>query len=167
MFPFSQLPAEARLWIYQADRQLTAEESASIGQELKAFVANWLAHKVKVAGEGILLYDRFVMLAADESDVSVSGCSIDRTVHFIKVLGARYKVNFFDRSYTCYQDGDQIAGCDIDTFLALIAEGKVNDQTIVFNNTVTTLGQLRSAWQQPLSRSWQKHYTKPPIGLAL
>jgi hypothetical protein len=165
--PFSQLPAEARLWIYQADRQLTTEESASISQDLKTFVTNWLAHKVKVAGEGILIHDRFVMLAADESDVSVSGCSIDSTVHFIKELGAKYKVNFFDRFYTCYRDGDQISGCDIDTFQTLIAEGKVNDQTIVFNNTVTTVGQLRSGWEQPLSMSWQKHYAKPAIGLTL
>ena len=156
---FTHLADTSRVWIYQADRALTPTESEQIASEIKTFVSQWLAHKAKVIGDGALLYDRFVILAADEDKLQVSGCSIDSTVRFIKELGAKHKVNFFDRFYTCYWNNDVVEGSDFETFKTKITDGLITDDTIVFNNLVTTIDGLKNQWQIPLSQSWHKKLT--------
>lgn len=167
MESFTTLPATARVWIYQADRAFTTIESARITGDINAFVSQWLAHKAKVIGDGALLYDRFVILAADEDKLAVSGCSIDSTVRFIKELGSKYNVNFFNRFYTCYLQDGQVKGADFDTFKKLLADGAVNDETIVFNNLVATVGAMQAQWQIPLAKSWQGRVAVPDAGLTL
>lgn len=155
---FTHLPAGSRVWIYQADRAFTSSEAEAISSAISQFVSQWLAHKAKVIGDGSLLYDRFVILVADEEKLQVSGCSIDSTVRFIKELGSKYNVNFFDRFYTCYWSEGQVEGLDFETFKAKVAECKITDETVVFNNVVTTLEGLNTQWQLPLSRSWQSRF---------
>lgn len=47
-----------------------------------------------MTGDGFVMYNRFVVLMADESEVGVSGCSMDASVHFIKGLAAEFNTNF-------------------------------------------------------------------------
>jgi hypothetical protein len=164
---FTHLPSTARVWVYQADRPFTEAESAQIAQEVKTFVSQWLAHKAKVIGDGVLLFDRFVILAADEETLQVSGCSIDSTVRFIKELGAKYQVNFFDRFYTCYVQGDAVQGTDFESFKKLAADGTITDDTVVFNNLVTTIEGLNSQWQVPLAQSWHKKFLGQEVSFKL
>jgi hypothetical protein len=160
---FSNLPSTARLWIYQADRAFTPDESVAIKAAISQFVSQWLAHKAKVIGDGALLYDRFVILAADEEKLQVSGCSIDSTVRFIKELGAAYGVDFFNRFYTCYWQDGSVAGIDFDTFKQKVAAGEISDSTIVFNNLVATLSGLDTDWQVPVAQSWHRNFVEPKI----
>lgn len=153
---FTNLPAGSRVWVYQADRAFTPAESTEISAAIDQFVSQWLAHKAKVIGDGALLYNRFIILAADEEKLQVSGCSIDSTVRFIRELGTKYGVNFFDRFYTCYWRNNEILEADFDTFKTLMEQGVISDDTIVFNNLVTTLEGLEKNWQIPLSQSWHK-----------
>ena len=155
---FTHLPAGSRVWIYQADRAFATTESEAIAASISQFVSQWLAHKAKVIGDGALLYERFVVLVADEEKLQVSGCSIDSTVRFIKELGAKYNVNFFDRFYTCYWDQNQVQGSDFETFKSQFAAGTLTDETIVFNNLVNTIQGLQNQWQVPLSKSWQSKF---------
>jgi hypothetical protein len=155
---FTHLPAGSRVWIYQADRVFSAAEAGEISIAITQFVSQWLAHKAKVIGDGALLYDRFVILVADEEKLQVSGCSIDSTVRFIKELGAKYKVNFFDRFYTCYWNNGQVEGLDFESFKSKISQGILSEDTIVFNNLVTTIAGLQTDWQIPLSKSWQSKF---------
>ncbi|MBS1684243.1 MAG: ABC transporter ATPase [Bacteroidetes bacterium] len=164
---FTTLPPSARVWIYQADRAFTTAEATQMADDITAFVSQWLAHKAKVIGDGALLYDRFVILAADEEKLAVSGCSIDSTVRFIKDLGAKYGVNFFDRFYTCYLENGKVKGADFDTFKKLMADGEVNERTVVFNNLVNTIGTMQTQWQVPLSDSWQSRVAVPDTALKL
>jgi hypothetical protein len=164
---FAHLPAGSRVWIYQADRAFSASETTAITEAVSQFVSQWLAHKAKVIGDGSLLYDRFVILAADEDKLKVSGCSIDSTVRFIKELGAKYSVNFFDRFYTCYWNNGQVQGSDFETFKAKVASDQLTDETIVFNNLVTTIAGLQTDWQIPLSQSWQSKFLTQDTTLKL
>ncbi|MCW3125992.1 MAG: transporter ATPase [Bacteroidetes bacterium] len=164
---FAHLPHSARVWVYQADRAFAPSESAQIAQEIKTFVSQWLAHKAKVIGDGELLFDRFVILAADEEKLQVSGCSIDSTVRFIKELGTKYNVNFFDRFYTCYIQDREVKGLDFESFKKEVASGTITDDTLVFNNLVTTIDALNSQWQIPLSLSWHKKFVGQEVGFKL
>ena len=117
----------------------------------------WTSHKAGVIGDGKLLYNQFVVLMADESQVGVSGCSIDSSAHFIKALGTEYKSNFFDRWNLAYRKGDEVLGVHRDEFERLLNTGEINDDTIVFNNLLHTKGDFITKWQVPYRDSWLKN----------
>lgn len=151
---FAELPANSRVWVYQGNRAFTAGEAETVEREVHEFVNRWTAHKLKVAAAGTLLYNRFVVLAADEKEVGVTGCSIDSSVHFIKELATRYGVDFFDRFNVAYVDGNEVKSTGRNGFEALLADGTITADTIVFNNLVETLQDLRAKWQVPFAQSW-------------
>lgn len=151
---FIELPNTSRVWVYQSNRLFTAAEAAAITSQIKAFVGEWTAHKLKVYADGALLYNRFIILAADEQQVGVSGCSIDSSVRFIKELGAQYGVDFFDRFHVAYKVGEEVRSVDRAGFEVLIASGTITPDTFVYNNLVDNLADLRTKWKVPFKESW-------------
>jgi hypothetical protein len=61
-----------------------------------------------------------------------------------------------------YQKDNMIETCTIQEFQTLINEGKVDDQTLVFNNLVSTKKEFESSWQIPLYKSWHKRLLNMP-----
>lgn len=151
---FADLPATSRVWVYQSNRAFTNEEAAAIETAIKTFVSGWTAHKLKVAAGALLLYNRFVVLAADEREVGVSGCSIDSSVRFIKELGAQYQVDFFDRFNVAYKVGTEVRSASRTAFEGLVAQGAILPETIVYNNLVEHLTDFRNSWEVPFAQSW-------------
>lgn len=152
---FNDLPDNSRLWIYQSNRALTDAEVNSIQQELNAFVQEWTSHSREVIAEGAVLFNRFIVLAADETAFTVSGCSIDSSVHFMKELQTRYELDLFDRLSVAYKDADgQVQVVNRKAFRELLEQNQVNDTTPVFNNTITSKAEFGSKWLVPLSESW-------------
>ena len=93
----NDLASQSRVWVYQSTRQFTDTEAIVIAEKIQLFVNQWTAHKQGVMGDGALLYNRFVVLMADETHVGVSGCSVDSSVHFVRHLGQEFKTEFVDR----------------------------------------------------------------------
>ncbi len=151
---FTELPTASRVWIYQSNRPFTADEAAQVEQEINAFVAEWTAHKLKVTAGGALLYKRFVVLAADEREVGVSGCSIDSSVHFVKQLAAKYGVDFFDRFNVAYKVGEEVRSAGRADFEELVSTGQITADTIVYNNLIEALSDLHTKWEVPFKDSW-------------
>lgn len=143
----------SRVWIYQSDRNFTPAETEEINKLITGFVEQWTAHKEQVTGAGAVLHNRFVVLIADESMVGVSGCSIDSSVHFIKTLGQKYGLNFFDRLQLAYLNGEAVQTATALQFKQLEAEGIIKADTIVFNNLVTTKAEFDTKWQIPYAGS--------------
>ena len=151
---FSEFHPESKLWVYQADRELTAEEVVEIKKKLKTFIEQWTAHGAQVEATAEIRYNRFIVLVADPHITQVTGCSIDASVHFIQQLGQEYQVNFFDRFCVAYKDGDQVKSTDKEGFQTLIDTSKVDEHTIVFNNTITTKAKFEHQWEVPMGDSW-------------
>src|SRR5579871_4057420 len=97
--PFEQLPAHSSLWVYQADREFSAEEAKIISQSLNEFCAQWTAHGNALSTSFKLEHNRFVILSVDETTAGASGCSIDGSVRNLKELGHHLNIDFFDRSH--------------------------------------------------------------------
>src|SRR5688500_17045791 len=95
---FEQMPAHAKVWVYQANRTLDKKTQKVILDNLKKFIQEWDAHGKTLKGSAILLYNLFLILAVDEEYNQASGCSIDKSVHYLKELGDHLDVDFFDRS---------------------------------------------------------------------
>lgn len=144
-----------RVWIYQADRFLASDEVNGISKDLKDFVSTWTAHGSALAGTGSVKENLFVVLEVDESLAGVTGCSIDKSVHFLKSLGQKYTVDFFDRMKISYRSTDgQVHLVNRSNFEQLIKDGDVNANTIVFNNLVQNSEEYNSKWQIPFKDSW-------------
>jgi hypothetical protein len=152
--PYHILPPTAKVWVYQANRSFTQDEVWEISDILENFVDRWQSHSRDVSGFGSLYYRRFLILMADENTCDVSGCSIDSSVKLIKELEEAYDLDFFDRMKVCYKiTNDLIGSFPFNKLNEMIENGKINDETIVFNNLVATKQELETNWAIPLKDS--------------
>jgi hypothetical protein len=104
---FDKMSAHSRVWIYQADRNLSAKEENMAAYFLKNAIQSWTAHGATLLASAQILESRFIVIALDENENMASGCSIDASTHWIKELGTNLGLDFFDRSLT-YVEGKEI-----------------------------------------------------------
>ncbi|MBP7273383.1 MAG: hypothetical protein KA974_06055 [Saprospiraceae bacterium] len=149
---------QSRVWVYQLDRTLSAEETETLTQALQKFTAEWTSHNRALKAAGHVHFGRFVVLMVDETLAGASGCSIDSSVHFLQNVGQQLKVNMFDRTTVAYWQHDQLAFCSLNQLTTAYKQQQVLDSTVVFNNLVQTKEQLLTQWQTPLAESWHKRF---------
>lgn len=145
-----------RIWIYQADRILTAQESQHISTELAAFAEQWKVHGKPLSASAELRDHLFIILKVDEAIAAASGCSVDSSVRFLKGIEEKYGVQLFDRMQFAYKSTSGVAVVNRSGFEKLLAAGEIDDNTLVFDNTITYEHQLDSAWVVPFKESWHK-----------
>lgn len=154
------LPDTARVWVYIANRALSNAEVEKSKSLLVDFMKGWTAHGAALTADATVLYNRFVILSVDEKRALASGCSIDKSVHFMKSLGEILGVDFFDRMLTPYLDNETIQCVGLHQFWALRKAGVVTDETIVFNPLAKSLGEFRQQWVIPFKNSWHAEMWK-------
>ncbi len=94
--PFDQLPSEARLWVFAADRPLGADESAALLSAVDDFLGQWKAHGHPLTVARDWKYDRFLLVGVDEASAGASGCSIDAMVRTLEQLERALTVTLLD-----------------------------------------------------------------------
>lgn len=153
----------SRVWIYQSSRPFSEKEELEINEQLYQFYAQWQAHGAAVKGWAKLLFRRFIVMMADESDVEVSGCSTDSSVRIIKSIERQYDVNLFDRLSITFLVKGQPEVLPMGQVQYAIDKGYISGDTLLFNNLVATKGDLFRNWLQPLSFSWLKDRVQLPM----
>jgi hypothetical protein len=156
--PFDQLPPQARLWIYQADRALTEEEQAEINPMLERFATDWSSHGKGLQASAQLLHDRFLVLANNETVTSASGCSIDSSVAFVRELEQRFGVSFFDRTRLAFLKDNEVQLVGMQELKSKVAAGEIDANTLYFDTLVNNYGELQAAWPRPAQQSWLSKY---------
>lgn len=152
---YKELPGDTRVWIYQCDRKLSDNEIEAIKEQGDNFIDNWAAHGEKLEAAFEILHSQFLIIFADEEQAEASGCSIDRSVHFIKNLEQEYSISLLNRALVAYKVDEDIVTLPQEEFIGLVAQGTLSKDTIVFNNLVTTKQDLETKWEVPLKKSWQ------------
>ena len=155
------MPSDARVWVYQCNRALSEAEVNTIKDSGLSFIGDWAAHGASLKASFDVLYNRFVVIAVDEKQALASGCSIDKSVHFVKELEKELNLNFFDRMQVAYRKGNEIAACNLAEFEKIASHNEVDGSTIVFNNMVNTKATFDTEWEVPLKQSWQSRVLKP------
>ncbi|WP_229235547.1 MULTISPECIES: hypothetical protein [Emticicia] len=144
---FDKIPLDARIWVYQANRQLTDNEANTIENYLKPAINQWAAHGAALLASAKVLYNRFVIIGLDQNMNAASGCSIDASTRWFKELGEALNIDFFDRSQA-YLEGDEIKAFSVFQAKKMVEGGLISAETIIFNNnTLATLGDLKTKWQ--------------------
>ena len=152
---FDELPPDARVWIFGAERPLVDTERARVLDEVDAFIGQWAAHDVPLTTARDLRYDQFIFVAVDERAAGASGCSIDALVRRMKGLQAELGVELVNHAPVLYRDGADIARVSRERFADLVESGSISQETVVFDNTVTTVGAVRDGrWELPAANSW-------------
>lgn len=144
----------SRVWIYQCNRLFSVNEALEIEETLKEFTASWLSHGNPVTGEAHLFFGQFIILIADETATSVSGCSTDSSVRMIKDMEQRYAVNMFDRTSLAFVVKDKVQLLPLSQLQYGLDNGFIGPETIYFNNLVQTKAELETNWIIPLKDSW-------------
>lgn len=147
--PFSEMPDNARLWIYQSDRDLSDQEVVFIQQKLLEFTNGWKAHQEHLKASFQLLHKRFIILLVDEQHHEASGCSIDSSVAVIRALEQDYGINLFNRTDIAFEEEGELRSMPMMDFKNIIQA-----DTIVFNNLIQTKGELKDSWKVKASDSW-------------
>ncbi|HVV54648.1 MAG TPA: hypothetical protein VHC47_04965 [Mucilaginibacter sp.] len=149
-----QFSEQSRVWIYQSDRELTDAEAKQIQAVLSRFATEWTAHNRQLKAGAEVRYNRFLILIVDESQAGASGCSIDKSVNFLKQMEQHFGISLFDRFNFAYREGEKVLSAPRHEFEELIRSGRINNDSIVFNNLVPTLGELQTKWEVPFKESW-------------
>jgi hypothetical protein len=159
----SDFPDNARVWIYQSSRAFIEKEANEVNEQLHQFYAHWLSHGEPVKGWAQLLFRQFVVIIADETDVTVSGCSTDSSVRIIKSLERQYSVNFFDRLMLTFLVKGNAEMLPLNQVQYAIDKGYINGDTPLFNNTLTSKKELMENWLVPLKDSWLARQVTLPV----
>ena len=149
-----EFSSQSRVWIYQSDRKLTEAEALQAQVLLDNFTTGWTAHNHQLLAKAEIRYNRFLILFVDESQAGASGCSIDKSVNFMKQLEQQFGINLFDRFNLAYRDGEEVLSVPRHQFEELLKTGKINTETVVFNNLAQNLAELQTKWEVPFKDSW-------------
>tara|TARA_R110002073_G_scaffold306012_5_gene475181 strand:- start:27051 stop:27536 length:486 start_codon:yes stop_codon:yes gene_type:complete len=155
---YQKLPNHSRVWVYQSEREFTQEEIDFISKNAIQFIENWTKHGSDLQGSFTIKYNQFLVLAVDEGFNNVSGCSIDASVHFVQELEKALKVDMMNKMNISFRNGDNINIVKMSLFKEFVKENKVNTDTVVFNNMITTKGDFESKWEVPANQSWHKRF---------
>lgn len=146
--------ASSRVWIYQADRLFSMNEALQLESQLEEFVGQWNTHGTPVKGFATLFFGQFIVLMADESAATVSGCSTDSSVRLMKSIEQQFKVQLFNRQLLAFVVKDKIQLLPLQQLNYAIDHGFVDKNTLYFNNTVQTKHELINSWLVPAADSW-------------
>lgn len=158
MADWKNLPDDSRVWIYQADRLLTDAEVAHIQNAAKQFVEGWSTHGTPLQADIDIFDHLFLMVMVDEHHASASGCSIDKSVAFVRAMENDLKLSFMDRMKVAVEINSGIELVSLHALSDLKQAGKITDHTLVHNPLVKDKKEFLAGFKLPISESWHKQF---------
>ncbi|TGE14926.1 hypothetical protein [Hymenobacter elongatus] len=155
---FSQLPPTARIWIYQANRPFTNAEVALTEPELQRFAAEWTSHGRNLEASAAILHQQFLVIGLNEAVADASGCSIDASVRFVRLVEEKLGVELLEKSQLAFLVAGQVQLVDRRQLRQAVAEGQLTAETPYFDTTVAENGKLQHAWPAPAATTWLARY---------
>lgn len=152
--PFERLPDDSRIWIYQCSRTLTSEELKAIKELSQKFVEEWTAHQQLLHASFEIFHGIFLILAVDEGQNNASGCSVDKSIKFVKALEEKFHVSFFDRYNIAFRRNEKIEISSLKDFKKMYAAERIEDNMPVFSNLIYKKAELKNNWEIPLNKTW-------------
>ncbi|KQC33837.1 ABC transporter ATPase [Nonlabens sp. YIK11] len=155
---FQELPDDARVWIYQANRTFKDEELEILKPQLDAFLQQWTAHGKDLKAGYDLPYHRFIVIGLDQTEAGATGCSIDASVRFIQAVEKEFDIDLMDKMNVSFKNGPYVAYKELSDFKKMAKAKSVSANTIVFNNLVQNVGEYKEHWEVPASESWHSRF---------
>lgn len=151
-----------RIWIYTFSKELDTTQLTDMNQRCQYFVKHWTAHDVNLDASYEIYKQRLLIFKVNEANYNASGCSIDKQVRFVKELEQFYAIELLNRLLVTYEHGDEVKVVKQSQIADLLASGAINEQTIIYNNTITNSIELDTNWKVPLYQTWLSKYLATP-----
>ena len=152
--PYHLFPDDAKVWVYQANRSFTQDEIGEISKIIENFADQWKSHGKDITAYTSIYYRRFIVFVADEHKCHVGVCSIADSIKLIQELEHALNINFFDRLKICYKiNSDMVGSFPLSQLNEMLDSGKISDDTILFNNSVSNKKDFETKWEVALKNS--------------
>lgn len=153
---FDGFADESRVWVFGARRVLAEDETESLLRAVDGFLASWRAHGTPLRAARAWRRDRFLIVCADTATAPPSGCSIDALTGVLRDAEARGGVGFLGNEAVWYRDpAGRVRRATRPEFRSMATAGRITPETVVFDNSLTTLGEMRAGrWEGPAADRW-------------
>ncbi len=146
-----QLGDGAHAWVFGISPALDAEQQQRLLGRIDAFLDDWAAHGIPIAGASEVREGSFLVIAADENREK-SGCSIDRMFGTLRELERELGAKILDANRVFLRENGGIR-----TVARADLRNVANGETIVFDTTAERLGEIRSgSWERRAADSWHR-----------
>ena len=145
--PFNDIPKWCKLWIFPSSRKFYPQEISELQESIEKFLNEWTLNGTPIINSYQVKYDRFIIIAVDNSEISLSVESIDTLTNFIIELQKKYDLMLLDKINVCYKQGEFVQYKDLKEFKKLIKARGVSQKTIVFDNMISTVEELEFDWE--------------------
>ncbi len=150
---------DARLWFYNVPRKLTGDEIAVFEVHRDEFLQSWKTHGKSNHGDVWLIEDQLIVVMGWNDFESISGCSIDKSVAFIRSLSELFQLDLMDRMWVYFQRNGNWESAKIHQFWALRKANEIGDTTLLLDTTITEFSQM-DALCKPFASSWHAQMWK-------
>ena len=143
-----------RVWVYLSNKPFDEQIENNLKTDVQNFLSGWNAHGKALTASSEILHHHFIIIKADEEQYSASGCSIDKQFQFIKETEKKYNLNLLDRLIVAYKNENGVFVTHSSKIPQLLKDGVINENTIVFNTTLSSESEYKTAFEIPLKESW-------------
>lgn len=153
--PFSELPGDARVWIFAASDPLLGDQAGLLLSATDAFLDEWMAHGLPLTCARDWRDDRFLAIGVDQRDAHASGCSIDGLFRVLQRLESSLGTTLRGGGRVFYRLPDGAIACvSRADFVTRAANRGIAGETPVFDTSVTNAADYRERFEQAASASW-------------
>ncbi|WP_317043388.1 ABC transporter ATPase [Polaribacter haliotis] len=157
---FDSIPEDAKVWIYPSSRKFYANEIDEVTKKVKKFVETWKTENEDFKASYKILYNRFIVLSADDITTTLTNKDIDTSVTFIIELQEIYNVELLDKMNVCFKQGEFVQYKELKDFKKLLKNKAVTAKTIVFDNLITTKQEFENHWEVAIEDSWYSRFLR-------
>ena len=143
-----------RVWVYLSNKPFDEQTENSLKTDVQNFLLGWNAHGKALTASSEILHYYFIIIKADEEQYSASGCSIDKQFQFIKETEKKYTLSLLDRLLVAYKKENAVFVTHSSKIPQLLKDGIINEDTIIFNTTLSNESEFKTAFEIPLKESW-------------
>ena len=155
---FDSLNDDSRVWVFAADPALDEDRATRLLALVDEFLSQWVAHGEPLTCGREWRDGRFLVVGVDQNATAyASGCSIDglyrKLAEFEKQTGA----SLLSRDRVFYRGaGGEVRSVSRDEFAELSASGVIGADTVVYDTSISSLGEWRQRFELPASASWHR-----------
>ncbi len=143
------------VWIYQASRRLNDAEQSELLASGREFCAGWATHGKPLDAAVFLMDGLFVIVKVNSALMAASGCSIDKSLQWIRNMEKQFGITLLDRMQIAWVDeAGNIERASLNDAKAAFAGGALTNGCKVFNHTISNGADLKTKWLDPLPESW-------------
>ncbi len=148
------LPDNAKIWIFQANRDFSLEEKKEIEGALSHFLKSWKAHGADLSSDFSLPYNRFIVVGVDENQVQATGCSIDKLTHLIKIFDQKFNLDLLNRMLVSMYEDNRVTSLSLKEFRERLKNNQISDNVEIFNTSINNFFDFKSKFIVPVEDSW-------------